>query len=363
MDMPKKPRPPNPNPNPSNTNRHSSTVRAMKSSINQKLVSTGQYLPPVPQQAHCAPGPRNRKIALLSVGVMIACGIIAVVVCTTTSIFSGGPVPSPPLPASPGSEYLGTMCNGLTADGCNPSQLPGQKSAYVPSKQLLSARSTHRSDPIRVMPGSGLDEELVTEMNSQISATSQSTAKSFGVSALVPYSGVMFSGGAAVQDLFQTVFKHSTSSYYAHAYITFSHSELYYDPESQLEGSAALSAAVSSLPTSLTPASNLAAYFDFFSSYGTHYVKRITMGGLMRLSATLDSSSWSTSQGSSASMSAAFGALFSTTINLNATASSSSSQQQADAVDHVASSKSFMVLGGDETQTDVAAWIWSHRPG
>ena len=261
---------------------------------------------------------RKKIMGLLTAGILIAGGATAAIILlhkgSNPSNTPSGPPPSGhPEREREARRFIGGKCHAIDGSECNPLQLPGfSKSMYTPPTPVLNASHVYISD------GRGVEEGHLGTLSFSSSQVSFSTASSFGLDAGFSWADGLFSASAGYQSVVDNMFFSSTESlhYYGKASARVSLWEASIHPTSELSLTPEVSNALKALPGSLGTSAERAAYFDFFSKYGTHYVSYIEFGGIMEQTIYLDISVTEKLSGSSSHIQDVFHASFADFINL-----------------------------------------------
>ena len=191
------------------------------------------------------------------------------------------PLPSPaPVPSSmmeQAQKYLGSRCDSATAAGCNPLQLPlFDSSSFVPHRLAAVAPSS-----VFVDGTEKVTKDNMVDIDESASSVASTASKGFGISAAVPFRGIMFSLGLQFQDLAAHMHTDNSLNYYSEV------SRTYTVFTASLNNTITLlpevTQAVAALPASCASPSDEQKWFAFFAKYGTHYVKSVSFGGIMKM--------------------------------------------------------------------------------
>ena len=176
--------------------------------------------------------------------------------------------PAPPPPATPTQlalalKYLGSMCNGLTSNGCNPFQLPlyDSGSVFVPSIIVQVDSGSVFMDTTQ-----SVSTDNQVQLDETLDSVSNSDSSNFGIDASVPYHGVMFSLGLQHQKLADHMHSSGSTSYYSEISRMFTVFTAAVNDTLKL--TAEVAAAADALPATCTTPSDQQEWFTFFEKYG-----------------------------------------------------------------------------------------------
>lgn len=269
---------------------------------------------------------------------------------TATSASSPSPY------AAEALKYLGARCNSLTAVGCNPFQLPVYTDqAFVPELLIL----TPDASDIYIDPGQITDDDTHVELSTSGSSVAKSISSTYGISGTVPYDGISFTGGVKYQHMAQELNTYKTENYYSEIQRKFIVAQASLTPETvQYTLSPQFVEAFERLPDTANNTTDKAKWFDFFSKYGTHYLKTVALGGVMRVRTFLSSSIRNSSIGQSSDWDWYLAAKFNESFNMGIAFDSEHTQSKYDefwGASYQSDTFAF-AAGGDESLRDY--WKW-----
>ena len=189
------------------------------------------------------------------------------------------------VPTEHDHKYLGSQCNVLTGALCNPAQLPMYSGEVFSPSWLFHAKA----DQITYDRTPHYDDDTQVSLSTTLYDQSIKNAKSFGLSPIVPYKGITFSGSLQYQHVASTMRSQESLNYYAEiarSYIVYT---VYMSDVGRVNLSHSFASAVRGLPTHPMSEDDFTQWFMFFATYGTHYVKSVAFGGQMQLSVFLKS--------------------------------------------------------------------------
>lgn len=215
------------------------------------------------------------------------------------------------------SSVLGTGCNAVSGEGCNPHQFPGvsMSGGYVPGHRVWNV------GPFDAVghAGGGLTELSKHTIIDNMVVYSDQVARSFGLNPLdVPVKGALFGDSPDFRETHDAIFTSTTKRLFATTDIAF---ELFsvsiatgVDGPSPVD---IVARALRALPGSIRTGRDLDAYIDFFQVYGTHFVSGVTFGASIHMHSAVDDREVSVRGGSRAQFADGIHATFADTIGLS----------------------------------------------
>jgi hypothetical protein len=170
--------------------------------------------------------------------------------------------------------FLGSPVFVLTYDPGTPIDFPDSKNPRVIPDQFSASTTAHLHS---------VDHSLLMENKSDYD-------RSFSVSVDAEYSGVTYSGSASTSLLYHgNLFSSASSSYALNFYIqeVLRLNRLHLE---NLELDEQFSAKITKLPLDIESDADQTEYIEFFNSYGTHYAKFVSMGGMMVMETAIEDS-------------------------------------------------------------------------
>lgn len=150
-------------------------------------------------------------------------------------------------------------------------------------KTVTTWKNPFRTDEVESLPmgvnrhnmGSIKQESVSSYFTKSMAEYQGTQASNWGINVVL--SG-MFSAGAKANTIRTKTFSQSESQYYIESRLTY---ELYQDKlASSAVWSESLQAAIKTLPPLAAKNDTIYTYFDFFNTFGTHYVNQVTWGGM-----------------------------------------------------------------------------------
>lgn len=185
----------------------------------------------------------------------------------------------------PALEYLGGRCNTVTGDSCNPAQLPlFSGESYNPSRLFEASR-----DQIIYDHNEHFDQDTHVSLVQSVSEVSSRNTGDFGLSGSLPFENSAFSGSTEYQTLAQKMDVYNSVNFYASIQRRYTTYSVSLSKGAKAKLIADFHDAVSSLPPAPQSDEEYDKWFDFFQKFGTHYVKEVSFGGVMRLAVFLRS--------------------------------------------------------------------------
>jgi len=263
---------------------------------------------------------------------------------------------------------LGSYCNSLDGSGCTPHQLPMYVDQhYIPTLMLETTDANVQLDLHEIT-------SEVTSVNYEHTASTymDTVSRSFGIGGSGFLRGIAFSLGLGHSELIQNMGMSDKRSYYAEMsreYKVFS-AEL----RSTGDGSngtlpyklrPAFAHAVRKLPDTpavIRAADSLQLWFCFFDQWGTHYVKSVDFGGVLRLRTFIDVQASQDEQTKHSNWNVNLDATFREKAGLGFNFSSDAQRQQSNAFQRYAKHQYFYGIGGDQSMKhDYYAWLKTVR--
>jgi len=249
--------------------------------------------------------------------------------------------------------YLGGACNAATGKDCNPTQLPadGWSAPYATPSRLV----TFDPKQVTILPGSGYTGTASATIYQSTSSWSNRVSGSFGLSGSGTYKGATFSGSLAMSDVAESMFGGKSRHYFAESRSDYSVFFADFRPKAVEEAALAAINALPAFDKSNEGVRN--QYFDFFSQFGTHYVRSVEFGGLFRQTATIDVVGADERNFDESIMSLGLGASFKKAASGNFSMGSSLTTEQQKEFESIATFNNLRVVGGEQTNHVMPQWL------
>eukprot|EP01012_Entosiphon_sulcatum_P011815 TRINITY_DN17311_c0_g1_i1.p1 TRINITY_DN17311_c0_g1~~TRINITY_DN17311_c0_g1_i1.p1 ORF type:complete len:511 (-),score=68.87 TRINITY_DN17311_c0_g1_i1:13-1545(-) len=249
--------------------------------------------------------------------------------------------------------YLGSSCNTVTANGCNPYQLPPFiQQPFVPSLLIKATQQDVFIDPTQ-----RIDAETTVSISKTVAQEQSRVVQGFNLQLPLPQAA--FSLGIAHQSLVSTMSYQSTTNFFSQSYrsyVTFSAALT--NPTPTL--TPGFAAAVQDLPNNATSLEALQLWFNFFARFGTHYVRTITYGGTVRTEVYLSASVEQDSTVQESDWTTCFQATFAQNSGVNFSFPTDHSQQAFQSFQKYLENQKYFSAGGDESlQNNYTLWLES----
>jgi hypothetical protein len=241
--------------------------------------------------------------------------------------------------------YIGSACNTLDASGCNPYQLPMYTdSSYLPTTQLLQLDH----DSVQISKFTAYHSQTTVHKQQYVSAYMDTVVDSFGLRVGGLLDGICFSLGLQHKSLVTTMGQDTGRYYYSETSRDYKVFTAKYVPPAnashKLQPKFASDA--KALPVNISGDANVKAWMCFFDEYGTHYVKEVDFGGVMRMRAFVDSYATTTASIDTSEWGWNLGASFNKTAGLGVSYTDAHTEQQFDSFEDCVTEKSLYAAGG-----------------
>eukprot|EP00435_Cladocopium_sp_Y103_P014480 s166_g3.t1 len=301
-----------------------------------------------------AAGPR---LMLVSLGLL----------CLSFSLQGCGPTAKPaPAKLAPREvlEVLGAPCNVVTAEGCNPIQLPLVPTAYNPqcssdsSKCWFQLQPEDRASLVVYDDTEQREEDIAAEWAENIQQVSRSNTWDFGIAAVVPIlDSLAFSAGVQYREVSKEMDLYGTEQFFANVqrrHIVYS-AKLASDAREKL--AAAFHEAVEVLPQNPQTDEEFVKWFHFFERFGTHYVKEVSYGGVMRMSLFLKSTVKEDARIKQDNWNFYLQLTFAKLAGIKFPFGPEHSEEEFEAFRHYTLNQHFFAKGGNESELDYRKWL------
>lgn len=293
--------------------------------------------------------------------------LVSGLLCFSFSLQGCGPSPKPaPVPEAPLAplEVLGAPCNVMTAEGCNPIQLPLVPTPYDPQ---CSARGSSSKCWFNLQPEDHAvvydwteerSEDITAELAENIQQVSRSNTRDFGIEGVVPFLGPLaFSAGVRYREVSKEMNLYGTEQFLA----TVQRRNIVY--------SASLSSAaleklatrfrktVDALPQNPASDEEYVRWFHFFERFGTHYVKKVSYGGVMRMSLFLKSTVKEDARIKQGNWNFYLQLTFAKLAGIKFPFGPGHSEEEYEAFHHYTLHQHFFAKGGNQSEFDYAKWL------
>lgn len=286
-------------------------------------------------------------------------------ICLSFSLQGCGPTPKPAPAAKPRAplEVLGAPCNVVTAEGCNPIQLPLVPTAYNPQCSSESSKCWFHLQPednasLVYDETEERSEDISAELAENIQQVSRSNTWDFGIAGVVPILDYLaFSAGVQYREVSKEMDLYGTEQFLA----TVQRRHIVY--------SASLSSAarekltkhfrdsVDALPENPASDEDYVKWFHFFERFGTHYVKKVSYGGVMRMSLFLKSSVKEDARIKQDNWKFYLQLTFAKLAGIKFPFGPGHSEEEFEAFHHYTLNQHFFAKGGNESELDYAKWL------
>ena len=242
----------------------------------------------------------------------------------------------------PALEYLGGRCNTVTGDSCNPAQLPlFSGESYNPSRLFEASR-----DQIIYDHNEHFDQDTHVSLVQSVSEVSSRNTGDFGLSGSLPFENSAFSGSTEYQTLAQKMDVCSSVNFYASIQRRYTTYSVSLSKGAKAKLIADFHDAVSSLPPAPQSDEEYDKWFDFFQKFGTHYVKEVSFGGVMRLTVFLRSTVEQTEEVKERNWDFDLEAIFNQHAGLNVSFGGDRTEKQLDSFPSYLMDEKFVAYGG-----------------
>lgn len=286
-------------------------------------------------------------------------------ICLSFSLQGCGPTPKPAPAAKPRAplEVLGAPCNVVTAEGCNPIQLPLVPTAYNPQCSSESSKCWFHLQPednasLVYDETEERSEDISAELAENIQQVSRSNTWDFGIAGVVPILDYLaFSAGVQYREVSKEMDLYGTEQFLA----TVQRRHIVY--------SASLSSAarekltkhfrdsVDALPENPASDEDYVKWFHFFERFGTHYVKKVSYGGVMRMSLFLKSSVKEDARIKQDNWKFYLQLTFAKLAGIKFPFGPGHSEEEFEAFHHYTLNQHFFAKGGNESDIDDTKWL------
>eukprot|EP00462_Mataza_sp_D1_P022698 CAMPEP_0175131156 /NCGR_PEP_ID=MMETSP0087-20121206/6386_1 /TAXON_ID=136419 /ORGANISM="Unknown Unknown, Strain D1" /LENGTH=699 /DNA_ID=CAMNT_0016413415 /DNA_START=118 /DNA_END=2217 /DNA_ORIENTATION=+ len=263
--------------------------------------------------------------------------------------------PGPPTPASTpmtlALEYLGARCDSLVAVGCNPYQLPVYNGQVFAPKRVF----VQYDRAVYIDPTQHRSETTSVDLSETAGSNTESVVNGFGISGSVPYQGATFSLGVSHQSLVESMSSYSSLNYYGEMHRQYTTFGAAFTDTPPLTPE--FKAAVNVLPANCTSPSDQQAWFSFFSVWGTHYIKSMNFGGVMKLSIFVHSSVSQDAKIQKSDWNFNLGATFDNMAGIAVNFPSDRQKQSYQEMSQYTFNQKFFAVGGDQSIKNYSQWL------
>ena len=249
--------------------------------------------------------------------------------------------------------YLGSACNGMSGTYCNPFQLPLYDSAASFVPRMITKVEAHQCF---IDPTQSTDYSNVMSFSEDAEDVEEQKASGFGISGSAPYKGIMFSLGLSHESLIQNMYSRDEKSYYSEISRKF----VYFTAtvnSTDIALSDDVTQAANDLPGNLDAEEDRTKWFDFFDSYGTHYVNSVVFGGSSKMYTFLESTVESDGEFDQSSFGFNLGAQFNSFAGIDTDFDDTNTEERYNQFKEFTFSQRYFSFGGEQSETNYEAWL------
>jgi len=202
-----------------------------------------------------------------------------------------------------------------------------------------------------------IDQDTHVSLVQSVSEMSSRNTGDFGLSGSLPFENSAFSGSTEYQTLAQKMDVYNSVNFYASIQRRYTTYSVSLSKGAKAKLTADFHDAVSSLPSAPQSDEEYDKWFDFFQKFGTHYVKEVSFGGVMRLTVFLRSTVEHTEEVKERNWDFDLEAIFNQHAGLNVSFGGDRTEKQLDSFSSYLMDEKFVAFGGDQSQTQYTKWL------